>query len=341
MPLMSEASHAANRIYASPIPIEWNADLPIYASEAALRNVSDDFGWFGGTDDSGALRCILPYTILHKASIRMARFRVGIVSVGRELSIPEEKSFLHSVVERLRSMGVGMVIPATANTIFRTYPDGAVAAPYGSLVIDLCQPEETLWDNLHSKHRNGVRNAQRKGVEIRASTEYIDIAHETIRATLWRSRMRFMKPESFRRFVDSFGANIRILIAFHQNTVQGCAVVPFSNYSAYYVYGGSAPAPVTGAMNLLQWEAIRTLRDLGVKRYDFVGVRINPEKGSKQEGLMMFKQRFGGRLHAGYMWKLSLKPISSVIYRLATKLLISGGGDIVDIERRRAGIVHE
>ena len=62
-------------------------------------------------------------------------------------------------------------------------------------------------------------------------------------------------------------------------------MTPFSNHSAYYVYGGSVPEPTRGAMNLLHWEAIQIFRELGVKRYDFVGVRIDPEKGSKQEGL--------------------------------------------------------
>ena len=48
-------------------------------------------------------------------------------------------------------------------------------------------------------------------------------------------------------------------------------------------------------MNLLHWHAIRLFRALGVKQYDFVGARINPSKGSKQEGLVIFKERFGGR----------------------------------------------
>ncbi len=47
-----------------------------------------------------------------------------------------------------------------------------IAAPYGTYIIDLTQPEETLWSNLHSKHRNVVRNAMKKGVEIRSGMEH-------------------------------------------------------------------------------------------------------------------------------------------------------------------------
>jgi lipid II:glycine glycyltransferase (peptidoglycan interpeptide bridge formation enzyme) len=84
---------------------------------------------------------------------------------------------------------------------------------------------------------------------------------------------------------------------------------------------------------MLHWEAIKQFRKLGVKRYDFVGVRINPEKGSKQEGLMMFKQRFGGQLIKGYMWKYAIRPIKFAVYSIAVRLL--RGGDIVDNERTR------
>jgi lipid II:glycine glycyltransferase (peptidoglycan interpeptide bridge formation enzyme) len=86
-------------------------------------------------------------------------------------------------------------------------------------------------------------------------------------------------------------------------------------------------------MNLLNWEAIRQFRDLGVNRLDFVGVRINPEKGSKQEGIMIFKQRFGGKLFQGYIWKYSFRPLKFAIYSLAVRLL--RGGDIVDHERHK------
>jgi lipid II:glycine glycyltransferase (peptidoglycan interpeptide bridge formation enzyme) len=250
-----------------------------------------------------------------------------------DFSIEEEKLFLNNAAEYFRLMGADMIIPATTNTILRTYPDGADAAPYGSFIIDLTESEETLWSNLHSKHRNVIRNAMKKGVEIHSGVEFLDIAHEFITETLKRSKLGFLSYEEFRRFVLNLNENIKILIADYQGNTQGCAVIPFSDYSAYYLYGGSISQPLTGAMNLLQWEAIRVFRNLGVKRYDFVGVRIDPNEGSKQDGLMMFKQRFGGRLNQGYMWKRSLNPMKYLVYNLAVRFL--RGGDIVDAERHK------
>jgi len=142
-----------------------------------------------------------------------------------------------------------------------------------------------------------------------------------------------MSSESFARIVNGLGPLAEVFVADYQDEIQGCAVIPFSNHSAYYVYGGSIPDPLTGAMNLLQWEAIRYFRNLGVKHYDFCGVRINPDKGSKQAGLMMFKERFGPRLVQGYMWKRPLNPLKSSIYSWAVRIL--RGGDIVDAERHK------
>jgi len=86
-------------------------------------------------------------------------------------------------------------------------------------------------------------------------------------------------------------------------------------------------------MNLLQWEAIRQFRNMGVNRYDFCGARIHPEKGSKQAGLAMFKERFGAQLSQGYIWKCALHPMKFAAYSLAVRVL--RGGDIVDYEKHK------
>lgn len=315
------------------VEIDWHPGLSIYASEPFLKAVGDDYGWLGGIDDSGKLRCILPYTIIQKAIVRMVRFRVETIPLGEALEVEEEKSFLNSAIECFRSIGADMIIPATTNTIFRTYPDGAVVAPYGTYIIDLCRPEETLWSGLNSSHRRKVRLAMKHGVQIRSGMEYLNSAYELVRDTFKRSRLGFMGYKEFNRYVLGLNENVKIFVADYQGFVQGCVVIPFSNYSAYYVYGGSIPEPITGAMNLLHWEAIRQFREIGVQRYDFVGVRINPKKGSKQEGLMMFKERFGGQLVQGYMWKHPLRPLKYTVYSLSVRLF--RGGDIVDHERHK------
>ncbi len=318
---------------ARKVEIDWHPGLSIYASESFLKAVGDEYGWIGGIDDSGKLRCVLPYTVIRKAIFRMVRFRVETIPLGEEIEVEKERLFLNSAVEFFRSTGADMIIPATTNTIFRTYPDGAVVAPYGTYIIDLSLPEKILWSNLSASHRRKVRLAMKQGVQIRSGMEHIEIAYTLVWNTFKRSAIPFMNYDAFKCMVSGLDENVKIFVADYQSVVQGCVVIPYSSHSAYYVYGGSIPEPITGAMNLLHWEAIRQFRALGVKRYDFVGVRINPEKGSKQEGLKMFKQRFGGQLVQGYMWKYSLHWLKFSAYSLAVRLL--RGGDIVDQENHK------
>jgi hypothetical protein len=316
-----------------PTAIDWTPDLPIFASEPYLKAAGDAYGWIGGSSPSGTLKCVLPYTVTRKAGLRIVRFRVATIPLGDELDVAEEKAFLDAVIEHFRAAGMDMVVPAPANVIFRTYPQGAITAPYGTYVVDLRRTEEELWAKLHSKHRNVVRNAIKNGVQVLTGAEHYDTAYELVRDTLTRSKLGFMSRAAFERYVRSLGDHVKVLIAQHEGKALGCAVLPFSQHGAHYVYGGTTLNPLTGAMNLLHWEAMRQFREQAVQRYDFVGARINPEPNSKQAGLVMFKQRFGGELNEGFMWKYSLRPLKFAVYSLAMRYL--RGGDVVDQERAR------
>ena len=263
----------------------------------------------------------------------MVRFRVETIPFGQDLSVREEKSFLNSVVEYFRSAGADIIIPATTNAIFRTYPDGADAAPYGTYVIDLCHPEDTLWRNIDRIMRQNINTARKKGVSIRDGMDRIDEVYRFVSETFKRSKLSFMSYESFERFVLGLGQSGKIMVADYQGIPQSYVVFAFSDYCAYAIYAGNIANQHPGANKLLYWEAIRLFQNLGVQRYDFVGARIKPEKGSKQEGINLLKKRFGAKLIEGHIWKYPLRPLKSLAYTLGVRFL--RGGDIVDHERHK------
>ena len=251
-----------------------------------------------------------------------------------DLKVEEEKTFLNSAVEYFRSIGVDMIIPATTNTIFRTYPDGAIAAPYGSYIIDLGEPEDILWQNIRKTYRQNIGKAQKDGVGIRNGIkDNLDVAYTLVRDTFRRSKLPFMNHDEFRSYVLSIVENCKIIVAYYHEIAQCCTVYAFSKCCAYAVYGGSIEDIYQGAMKMVDWEAIRLFKELGVERFDFVGARIDPEKGSKQETINSYKRRFGATLVEGYMWKYSFHPFKYRLYRLASYL--RSGGDIVDTEHHK------
>jgi hypothetical protein len=329
-------------IKAVPVDIRWNPDLPVYASDAFLRSVSPEYGWLGGIDSSGALLCILPYSVIRKWSIRLVRFPVETVWLNEPATVDAERHFLNNAVAHLRSIGTDVIVPATFNTVFRTYPDGAIAAPFGSYVVDLTVEESVLWSKVHSKHRNVIRNATKRGVVVKTGIEHLETAFQLVRDSFRRSaeglvgRLRVdsrMRYDTFRQQTLALGDQVTVFIAELDGVPQSGAVMPFSRHSAYYMHGGNVANPLTGSSNLLQWEAMRHFRERGVRHYDFFGGRVDPEAGSKVEGIMKFKERFGGPFRQGYAWKMAFRPAAYSIYSLAARL--RNGGDLVDQERKR------
>jgi hypothetical protein len=310
---------------AVPVKPDWNPGFPIFAKESFLAAVGDDYGWIGGVDQAGTQRCVLPYTVVRRMGFRMIRFRVETIPLGNPMSIPDERLFLARAMECLRSVG-DVVIPASTNAIFQTFPEGADAAPYGSYIVDLEKSEPDLWRNVERITRQNIRTAQKCGVTIRSGMEYLEVSHALIRETFRRSNLPFMSIESLERFMFGLGDNGRILVAEYQGTVQSCVVYAFSTYSAYAIYGGNLPGEPQGTAKLLHWEAIQLFKKMGIRKYDFVGARIDP-------------RRLGGALHQGYLWRYPLRPLRSFAYSVGVRLL--RGGDIVDSERHKLGHIQD
>lgn len=330
---MISAEFKTKNLKAGPVQIEWHSNLPIYASEGFLKQLGDEYGWLGGTDSEGQLRCILPYVVIRKPGFRMIRFTTETVPLTGELDLAEEKVFLGSVIEHFRSAGADLVIPSGNTALFRTYPEGAVAAPYGTFVKDLNQSEDVLLSEIRKTYRHNIRKAANAGVQIKCGPQYLDASYRLIEQTLKRSGSSFRTYDEFKNRVAAFGDYVKTFVAEYEGVIQGCMVSPYSEHTAYNCYAGSKSEPILGAMHLLHWEAIRQFRAMGVKRFDFQGVRISPEKGSKQEGIMNYKQGFGGRLIQGYMWKYSFRPLKWIAYSAGVRLFM--GGDIVDRERHK------
>jgi lipid II:glycine glycyltransferase (peptidoglycan interpeptide bridge formation enzyme) len=222
--------------------------------------------------------------------------------------------------------------------LFNYFPDDSIYCRFGSYILDLSQSEEALLSNIHSKHRNVIKKAKKDNVLISCGKENRDKCEFLINSTLSRQKVHQINQNMLNKLTAL--SNIDYWIAEYNDEIHGAAIIVWAENSAYYLYGGSIEKTHSGAMNLLHWAAIMEMKKRNVKFYDFVGARIDPEEGSKYEGIQRFKSRFGGELKQGYLWKLPLNKVKYKLYVSMQKLKNYGQfkGDIIDQERRRGMI---
>ena len=195
--------------------------------------------------------------------------------------------------------------PAGPSSLFTFVPKGSISIPFGSHIIDLELPEDTLLANMHSKHRNVVRKAAKDGVEVKIGGEELLDDYCFIDDQTWARSNRKGKGESeYVRFVKAIPNNTRVYMSYYEGKPQTGAIILFNKQMAYYLYGASVNHTHNGAGNLLQWEVIKDMKKEGVLKYSFVGCRINVDENSKYYGIQKFKERFGGVLFEGKIFKM-------------------------------------
>ena len=109
-------------------------------------------------------------------------------------------------------------------------------------------------------------------------------------------------------------------MAYLDGEPQSGAFFYFNKQMCYYMYGANKNNPHNGSGNLLQWKAILDMKAAGVKRYSFVGCRINEDENSKYHGIQRFKERFGGELIQGFMFKMDFNPFMRKLFNLVVSL---------------------
>lgn len=282
--------------------IQWNDSLSICASEGYLSSYSDDYGWLSDQDSN----LFIPFRVRERFSFRELVFECDVDSFTENcpVSVEEKREFLQDAVLYAREvMKIDNIVQPPSHAVFEVAPAGSTSVPFGSYRIDLSQSSDDIWNNVHSKHKNVIRKAEKSKVVVKSGVEFFELAADLVSKTMQRSGL---ESHYVSCLPEKLPGEIMAYICEHDGKLQGSAIFLFSKKSALYMWGGSVDNPFTGAVNFLHWNAILDFKRMGVKYYDFVGARINPVPGSKSEGLQRFKSRFGASLYLGFLWKYPL-----------------------------------
>jgi len=301
--------------------------LPIVATKEFLSSKSDEFGWFISDE------FILPFIIEKKFIFRRLIFTYSVIKIdNKQIS---QKKFLNQIVELSKTLDIDFIYQPYAFAIFDEINDNSSFIPFGSYKVDLTLDEDVLFKNLHSKHRNVVRKAQKNGLEVFSGIEYKQICFDLIKDTLVRQQQPYMAMKAIDKMCKNLANNISFYIIKNQDKIEGSAIIIYNTHEAYYLLAGSDIKTSAGAMNLLVWQTMLDMKKKDVKSFDFVGARLNPQ--GKFAGIQRFKSRFGATLKEGYLWKVPVKPFKYKLFRFVTWLYYklknkSYVGDIIDQE---------
>ena len=133
--------------------------LPVIALPEYFYSLDiSDFGYFF---EAGY---ILPFYIKKRVIFKFMTFTSGVL--GFSESIPENIFLENLILYIKKKLDIDFITIPHTTALFNSYPQNAFTCNFGTYIIDLSLPENELFVNLHSKHRNVIKKAERDGILI-------------------------------------------------------------------------------------------------------------------------------------------------------------------------------
>jgi lipid II:glycine glycyltransferase (peptidoglycan interpeptide bridge formation enzyme) len=192
-----------------------------------------------------------------------------------------------------------------------------------TVMLDLSPTEDELLARMKQKTRYNIRLAAKKGVRIRTGKDAdIDLLYRMYAETSVRDGFVIRDAGYYRQMWGAFmeaGLAEPLIAEVEGEAVAAIVVFHFAG-RAWYLNGMSREAHREKMPNyLLQWEAIRRLKDLSCIQYDLWGAPDVFDESDPMWGVYRFKEGLGGQVvrHIG-AWDLPVRPL---LYRLYTQAL--------------------
>jgi len=207
---------------------------------------------------------------------------------------------------------------------------------YGSHVLDLQKSEVELWNNIHGKHRNVIRKAEKEGVIVEESDDigsYFCLSEQTYK----RSGKNGPSYKYLHKLYNLFNPDrmCRIYFARDGDRLVSGAFIVACGERVTYLYGATCDDPPTGSSNYLHWEIIKRIKCESYRWYDFGGVSLDEKAEDKAKGISMFKERFGGDLQVFWGGNKICSPFRKKVLDKVVQPLLTIPRYLYDQSKRR------
>jgi lipid II:glycine glycyltransferase (peptidoglycan interpeptide bridge formation enzyme) len=195
---------------------------------------------------------------------------------------------------------------------------------FTTLIIDLRQGIDIMWENIRRSCRYFIRRALREGIEVRIN-ENFDEFYEMNRS--FRRKKGLAGPAVRPEFMKRYG--VLLVAKLNGEVIAGIFLLEDENNTRWLVASSkrldvvSEKAKIVGDANrLLLWEGIKYAKEKRKREFDFGGYYTGENKDDPRLAINTFKQAFGGQLVTRY----NCVRIYSRTYKWARSLFLRAHG---------------
>lgn len=169
-----------------------------------------------------------------------------------------------------------------------------------TIILDLTKPEEQLLAEMRRQTRYEVRRADKLGLKVHYTQEEQEF-REFHRVQAETAERQHFVPPSLKMLLaerEAFGENARLYIAQTEDSKPvAYGLILISGDEAEYFEAASTELnyKLPGAY-ALQWQVIRDLKKLGLKRYNLWGIAPPNQPEHRYAKVTTFKKGFGGEV---------------------------------------------
>jgi hypothetical protein len=298
-------------IFALPVYTDWIKKGKLYSTI-----------WF--YLKSKEIKLLIPFSMMKRGPFTKGMFLTAVLTLSGDCPIELEKDFLNRIIKWLRDKKLCDWIQQSPNwAIFRTYPENAIAIPFGSYIVDIeSNSIEELFNNIKTTSRGDIRKAQLLGINLVEGKSNIEGLFTLIKNTAEIADISYPSLDQVKFMHSHFGNHIKSCIAYYKGIPQAGVIFLYTPFCIFAMYAGSIKHPARGSNSFLYWHtAIENAKKEGIRKFDFVGALIDPIKESKDYKIQMFKESLGAELHRGYIWKYVVSKRKYFFYKIYVKLI--------------------
>jgi len=196
--------------------------------------------------------------------------------------------------------------------------DGFICEYSPTIIVDLLQDENTLWQNISSSTKNYINRTSREGIEIKINEDFNEFK---------RLYYNFVRKKNFEIGDESLDIikQYGTLFTAYKDSEMLCGLLTIEDELNIRIFAGGSKRlmkdkkmanVISWANRAIIWEAIKYGKRKGYRKFDLGGYYLGKDKNDPRYKINLFKKSFGGEVVIYYKY---MKYYSS-LYRFSKKI---------------------